>query len=132
MEEGGVAATKIVARDLKAMGLYTARALSFAGVEYEPLVHKLTSDRSPFTMPSRTHGPSCIGISKRCSRRQTSSIAYRARPSDSRAKGSALSRFESSKQRFWLALFSGDENADPAARDRKGNREGGRSPLSSW
>jgi hypothetical protein len=95
MEEGGVAALEIVARDLKAMGLYTARALSFAGVEYEPLVHKLTSSRSPFTMPSRTHGPSCIGISKRCSRRQTSSIAYRARPSipvprDRRSAGSKV------------------------------------------
>ncbi|MGQ7355380.1 strawberry notch-like NTP hydrolase domain-containing protein, partial [Streptococcus suis] len=45
MEEGGVAALEIVARDLKAMGLYTARALSFAGVEYEPLVHKLTSEQ---------------------------------------------------------------------------------------
>ena len=33
---------EIVARDTKAMGLYTARALSFAGVEYDPLEHKLT------------------------------------------------------------------------------------------
>lgn len=43
MEEGGIAAMEIVARDTKAMGLYTARALSFAGVEYDPLEHKLTS-----------------------------------------------------------------------------------------
>jgi hypothetical protein len=27
------------------MGLYTARALSFAGVEYEPLEHVLTPDQ---------------------------------------------------------------------------------------
>src|SRR3546814_17689586 len=43
MEEGGIAAMEIVARDTKAMGLYTARALSFAGVEYDPLAHKITS-----------------------------------------------------------------------------------------
>ena len=39
---GGVAAMELVARDLKAQGLYIARALSFAGVEYEILEHRLT------------------------------------------------------------------------------------------
>lgn len=39
---GGVAAMELVARDLKAQGLYLARALSFAGVEYEILEHRLT------------------------------------------------------------------------------------------
>ena len=39
---GGIAAMELVARDLKAMGLYHARALSFAGVEYEILKHELT------------------------------------------------------------------------------------------
>ena len=32
-------------RDLKALGLYTARALSFAGVEYEVLRHELTPEQ---------------------------------------------------------------------------------------
>ena len=32
-------------RDLKALGLYTARALSFAGVEYEILRHELSSEQ---------------------------------------------------------------------------------------
>src|SRR3546814_18281607 len=44
MTDGGIAAMEIVARDLKSMGLYTARALSFAGVEYDPLEHQLTPD----------------------------------------------------------------------------------------
>src|SRR3546814_17682044 len=39
---GGVAAMELVARELKAQGLYLARALSFAGVEYEILEQKLT------------------------------------------------------------------------------------------
>jgi predicted RNA methylase len=42
---GGIAAMEIVARDLKALGLYTARALTFCGVEYDPLEHKLTHDQ---------------------------------------------------------------------------------------
>jgi hypothetical protein len=32
-------------RDLKATGLYTARALSFAGVEYDILRHELTPEQ---------------------------------------------------------------------------------------
>ncbi len=44
MDRGGVAAMELVARELKALGLYAARSLSFEGVEYEPLVHTLTPD----------------------------------------------------------------------------------------
>src|SRR3546814_11090632 len=36
---------ELVARDLKALGLYTSRALSFAGVEYEILRHALTTEQ---------------------------------------------------------------------------------------
>ena len=42
MEAGGVAAMEVVARDLKTLGFYTARALSFDGVEYDVLEHALT------------------------------------------------------------------------------------------
>ena len=44
MDRGGVAAMELVARELKALGLYVARSLSFEGVEYEPLIHPLTPD----------------------------------------------------------------------------------------
>ena len=42
MEAGGVAAMEVVARDLKALGLYQARALSYDGVEVDILEHPLT------------------------------------------------------------------------------------------
>ena len=45
MEAGGVAAMEVVARDLKALGLYQARALSYDGVEVEPLEHPLTPEQ---------------------------------------------------------------------------------------
>ena len=45
IRQGGIAAMELVARDLKATGLYTARALSFAGVEYDILRHELTPDQ---------------------------------------------------------------------------------------
>lgn len=38
---GGVAAMELVARDMKAMGQYTARNLSFDGVDYDRLEHRL-------------------------------------------------------------------------------------------
>lgn len=44
MDKGGVAAMELVARELKALGLYVARSLSFEGVEYDPLRHDLTAD----------------------------------------------------------------------------------------
>jgi hypothetical protein len=36
---------ELVARDLKASGLYLARALSFAGIEYDILRHDLSLDQ---------------------------------------------------------------------------------------
>jgi predicted RNA methylase len=51
IEDGGVAAMEVLARDLKAMGLYASRSLSFEGVEYEILEHELTEDRSASTIP---------------------------------------------------------------------------------
>ena len=45
IRDGGIAAMELVARDLKSLGLYTARALSFAGVEYEILEHRLSEDQ---------------------------------------------------------------------------------------
>jgi hypothetical protein len=45
IEDGGVAAMEVLARDLKALGLYAARSLSYEGVEYELVEHQLTSDQ---------------------------------------------------------------------------------------
>ena len=45
MEKGGVAAMEVLARDLKALGLYAARSLSYEGVEYELVEHRLTPEQ---------------------------------------------------------------------------------------
>ena len=45
MEKGGVAAMEVLARDLKALGLYAARSLSFEGIEYEIVEHTLTDEQ---------------------------------------------------------------------------------------
>jgi hypothetical protein len=43
-DAGGIAFMELVARELKALGLYVARSLSFEGVEYEALEHPLTAE----------------------------------------------------------------------------------------
>ena len=45
IEAGGVAAMEVLARDLRALGLYTARSLSYDGVEYEMLEHALSPEQ---------------------------------------------------------------------------------------
>src|SRR3546814_6419898 len=45
IEAGGVAAMEVLARDLRALGLYAARSLSYEGVEYELLEHTLTDEQ---------------------------------------------------------------------------------------
>ncbi|MFW8642351.1 strawberry notch-like NTP hydrolase domain-containing protein [Rhizobium beringeri] len=45
IEDSGVAAMEVLARDLKAMGLYASRSLSFEGVEYEILEHELSEEQ---------------------------------------------------------------------------------------
>ena len=45
IEDGGVAAMEVLARDLRSLGLYTARSLSYDGVEYELVEHALTDEQ---------------------------------------------------------------------------------------
>jgi hypothetical protein len=41
----GVAGMEVLARDLKALGLYAARSLSFEGIEYEIVEHNLSAEQ---------------------------------------------------------------------------------------
>ncbi len=45
IEAGGVAAMEVLARDMKALGLYAARSLSYEGVAYELVEHRLTDEQ---------------------------------------------------------------------------------------
>ena len=63
IEAGGVAAMEVLARDLKALGLYAARSLSYEGVEYELSNIASATSRSPSTTPMPAPSPSSITIS---------------------------------------------------------------------
>lgn len=45
IDSGGIAAMELVARDLKALGMYTARSLSYHDVTYERIEHALNDDQ---------------------------------------------------------------------------------------
>jgi predicted RNA methylase len=105
IEEGGVAAMEVLARDLKALGLYAARSLSFDGVEYELLEHALTDEQrriydsyaGAFQVIHNNLGAAmeAAGV--------TSSLHGTLNP---QAKSAARSAFESTKQRFFNHLIT--------------------------
>ena len=105
MDDGGIAAMEIVARDLKAMGLYTARALSFAGVEYEALEHRLTVDQIAIY---DAYADAWAIIHRNLDEAMKAANIVDRMSGDTlnaQAKGSALSKFESAKQRFFSQVL---------------------------
>lgn len=103
--DGGIAAMEIVARDLKALGFYTARALTFRGVEYDPLEHVLTSSQNEIY---DTYADAWALIHRHLADElAATNIIDRmtGRALNGQAKGAALSRFESAKQRFFGQLL---------------------------
>ena len=73
IEAGGVAAMEVLARDLKALGLYAARSLSYEGVEYELVEHHAHRRADPHLRRlCRRLQRSSITISTRRCRRPTS------------------------------------------------------------
>ncbi|WP_371158351.1 strawberry notch-like NTP hydrolase domain-containing protein [Jannaschia sp. 2305UL9-9] len=106
MVAGGVAAMEVVARDLKALGLYTARALSFDGVEYDILEHRLTADeRAAYDRFARAF--KVIHQNLHAALEATGIVDEESGVSAGAAKASALSRFESMKQRFFGHVLNG-------------------------
>jgi predicted RNA methylase len=105
MEKGGVAAMEVLARDLKALGLYAARSLSFEGIEYEIVEHKLTDEQiriydayaDAFQIIHRNLNEALKAANITGSTGET----Y-----NRNAKAAARSAFESNKQRFFNHLLT--------------------------
>ncbi len=105
IRQGGIAAMELLVRDLKALGLYTARALSFAGVEYDVLRHALTPAQIEIydTYASAWH---VILSNMEAALTQTGVIdGFGGGTLNAGAKAAARSRIESVKQRFFGAVL---------------------------
>ncbi|EKE67404.1 bifunctional class I SAM-dependent methyltransferase/DEAD/DEAH box helicase [Celeribacter baekdonensis] len=110
IEAGGVAAMEVLARDLRALGLYTARSLSYDGVEYEMLEHALSSEQRGIY--DAYAGAFAIIHNNLTAALEAANISGAADgPSGSgtlnrQAKSAARSAFESAKQRFFGHLLT--------------------------
>ena len=104
MEAGGVAAMEVVARDLKALGLYQARALSYDGVEVDILEHPLTDEQRRI-YDSYANAFKIIHQNIQDALKATG-IVDGDETLNKNAKGAALSAFEGAKQRFFGHLLT--------------------------
>ena len=108
IEAGGVAAMEVLARDLRALGLYTARSLSFAGVEYELIEHELTPQQ--VRIYDAYAGAFAIIHNNLDAAMQAANITGGGEGGsgtlNKQAKSAARSAFESAKQRFFGHLLT--------------------------
>ena len=107
LRRGGIAAMELIARDLKMQGLYAARALSFAGVEYDILEHQLTPDQIA-VYDAYADAWAIIHANLRAALDATRiTDSFSKETYNGGAKAAALSIFESTKQRFFGQLLIG-------------------------
>ena len=104
IEAGGVAAMEVLARDLRALGLYTARSLSFDGVEYELVEHALTPEQT--RIYDAYAGAFAIIHNNLDAAMEAANITGSSGTLNKQAKSAARSAFESAKQRFFGHLLT--------------------------
>ena len=104
MEAGGVAAMEVVARDLKALGLYQARALAYHGVEVDILVHELSEEQR--RIYDAYAGAFKVIHANIEAALEATGIMQGQSTLNKNAKSAALSAFESTKQRFFGHLLT--------------------------
>ena len=104
VENGGVAAMEVLARDLRALGLYMARSLSYDGVEYELVEHRLTEEQR--RIYDSYAGAFSIIHNHLDAAMEAANITGASGTLNARAKSAARSAFESAKQRFFGHLLT--------------------------
>jgi predicted RNA methylase len=104
IEDGGVAAMEVLARDLKALGLYAARSLSYEGVEYELVEHRLTPEQ--VRIYDAYAGAFSIIHNNLDAAMRAANITGETGTLNAQAKSAARSAFESAKQRFFGHLLT--------------------------
>lgn len=105
VEAGGVAAMEVLARDLKALGLYASRSLSYEGVRYELVEHALTGEQIRiYDAYARAFAVIHNNLDAAM---LAANITGEKTTLNAQAKSAARSAFESAKQRFFNHLITG-------------------------
>ena len=94
----------MLARDLKALGLYAARSLSYEGVEYELVEHALTPEQ--IRIYDAYAGAFQIIHNNLDAALQAANVTGERGTLNAQAKSAARSAFESAKQRFFSHLIT--------------------------
>lgn len=99
IEKGGIAAMELIARDMKQLGLYTARNLSYDGVEYDRIEHKLDDNQREIydTLAEAWQG---------VLRNIDAALEETGGEKDGRAKAAAYSAFWGAHQRFFNQIVT--------------------------
>src|SRR6202043_3287123 len=105
MEAGGIAAMEVLARDLKALGLYAARSLSFEGIEYEIVEHRLTDEQIRI-YDAYADAFQIIHNNLDAAMEAANITGADGSSYNRNAKAAARSAFESNKQRFFNHLLT--------------------------
>ncbi|WP_377828138.1 strawberry notch-like NTP hydrolase domain-containing protein [Bradyrhizobium lupini] len=104
IEEGGVAAMEVLARDLKALGLYAARSLSYEGVAYELAEHQITPEQ--VRIYDAYAGAFSVIHNNLDAAMRAANITGESGALNGQSKSAARSAFESAKQRFFGHLLT--------------------------
>ena len=104
VEAGGIATMEVLARDLKALGLYIARALSYEGVEVEIVEHALTAEQIRI-YDAYAEAFQIIHLNLEAALKATN-FGGETGALNGQAKAAAKSAFESNKQRFFNHLIT--------------------------
>ena len=105
-DKGGVAVMELIARELKALGLYVARSLSFDGVIYDAVRHDLTPQDIGI-WDSWADAYQIIHANLRAALEAVGLYDESGAPKSGLAVSLAISAFESCKQRFFAGLLAG-------------------------
>ena len=99
IQTGGLAAMELVARDMKAMGVYLARNISFDGVSYETVEHKLTPEQAQI-YDAMAEGWQIV------LQNMHKALELTGQNKDARARGSANAQFWAAQQRFFNQVLT--------------------------
>ncbi len=104
MEAGGIAAMEVLARDLKALGLYAARSLSYEGIEVEIVEHALSPEQVRiYDAYAEAFQVIHANLAEAL---EAANVTGPSGTLNRQAKAAARSAFESNKQRFFNHLIT--------------------------
>lgn len=105
INSSGLAAMELVARDMKALGVYIARNLSYDGVTYSTLTHELTPEQREI-YDTMARGWQIVLQNINEALKATGAVDKNGKVLNSAAKKNALGQFWGSQQRFFNQVLT--------------------------